>query len=631
MENPKIRPICELIGENFFIPRYQRGYRWGKQEITELLDDILQYHILTSDRENKVSKFYCLQPIVVKRKTWLTKSNETKNGWELIDGQQRLTTLYLIITYLEEIRKKIIFKHIENNSTIFLLDFETREKSKDFFIDKKFTTNIDTSNVDFFHISNAYIIIKEWFSKNGYEIEILNTILKTDYNVSIIWYEAQNETNIEDNSIDLFTRLNDGKIPLTDAELIKALLLQGDRYPSVEERYVKQRLFEIASEWDEIESGLQDEKMWLFLNDTTYHPSSKIEFIFKLLAEKWNVELPIEMKIEKTSKHFEYLVFDRFLLMRRDKFKLNTDLDNDILEPINDIWKEIKDTFSMFCEWYDDHILYHYIGYLLAIDEKNKEKTIKELLQNKEKKKDFIVILKKRIANAIKIKKVKKNENPSDLKKLNEISYGDDNWEIIKILVLFNVETLIRNSKENARFPFHLYKKEKITSIEHIHPQNPDNFDTDEERSIIWLKSHKETLLLLNLKEELNEKVKKIVFIVDILLDKFNIDEFKIVYSDILDLYTEISEITDKEVHTLYNLALVDKDTNSALNNSFFDIKREILKQNKLGKYIPICTQRAFSKYHSSSPQEMIFWSNDDRKSYFGAIETIYNSFIKLL
>jgi hypothetical protein len=78
-------------------------------------------------------------------------------------------------------------------------------------------------------------------------------------------------------------------------------------------------------------------------------------------------------------------------------------------------------------------------------------------------------------------------------------------------------------------------------------------------------------------------------------------------------------------------LALVDKDTNSQLNNSFFDIKREILKENKLGGYIPICTHRAFSKYYSKSPKEMIFWSNEDRQVYFEQIESIYHSFMKLI
>src|SRR5690625_3381506 len=99
-----IKPVYKLLEENFYIPRYQRGYRWGKQEITELLNDLKEYCELISDRENKVSKFYCLQPVVVKEKEWL-KDNETIKGWEVIDGQQRLTTLFLILNYLEPLRK----------------------------------------------------------------------------------------------------------------------------------------------------------------------------------------------------------------------------------------------------------------------------------------------------------------------------------------------------------------------------------------------------------------------------------------------------------------------------------------------------------------------------------------------
>ena len=112
----------------------------------------------------------------------------------------------------------------------------------------------------------------------------------------------------------------------------------------------------------------------------------------------------------------------------------------------------------MFYEWYSDHALYHYIGYLLAIADQNKEKTIRELLKNEENKKDFIKNLKNRIARVINIQKKKKDS--VEFKKLSDLAYGDDDPEIIKILLLFNIETLIRYRKENARFPFHLYKKD---------------------------------------------------------------------------------------------------------------------------------------------------------------------------
>ena len=635
MENPQIRPVGDLLTESFYVPRYQRGYRWGKQEITELLDDILQYHKATENREDKVSKFYCLQPVVVKKKQWQNNKNETFEGWELIDGQQRLTTILLILNYLEDIRKLL-----GSNLNNYTIDFETRENCKVFFEYKTYKSSIDESNVDFYHISQGYEYINEWFLKNPYKLQILNTLLKTEYNVSIIWYEAES-TSLEsdDSSIDLFTRLNEGKIPLTDAELIKALLLQADLYPTSEERFVKQRLFEIASEWDFIEAKLQDERMWLFFNDTSYQPSSKIEFIFKLLADKWNeFEKQSLIKfdlIDGKPKHYEFLVFSKYLAGKRIINLQNKSGEIDLMIPINDIWKEIKDIFSKFNEWYNDHNLYHYLGFLFAT-EKNKDELIRELINLNIEKKSFESNIKTRIGTAIKI--ANKVKETGFVKQLNQIAYNEDNPAIIKILLLFNIYSLIEHQKENARFPFHLFKKEKITSIEHIHPQNPLSLDTDEERAKIWLNNHKLSLNSLRSKQlektnEVDDSIKKIE---DLLgkneqWGKEEKETFKNIFSEIIELYTEISEFKESELHTLYNLALVDKVTNSQLNNSFFDIKGALLKENKLGRYIPFCTQRAFSKFYSNRPNDMIFWNDDDRKAYFNAIEKIYLYFTNLI
>lgn len=634
IENPRIRPVGDLLHENFFVPRYQRGYRWGKQEITELLDDILQYYKATQNRENKVSKFYCLQPVVVRKKEWLNNSKEKTKGWELIDGQQRLTTMLLILNYLEDVRKLL-----SNQLHIYSIDFETRENCKPFFQNKAYKKSVDETNVDFYHISKAYEYIDNWFEKNNHKVEILNTLLKSDYNVSIIWYEAVdiNQDN-DDSSIELFTRLNDGKIPLTDAELIKALLLQADLYPTSEDRFVKQRLFEIATEWDDIEAKLQDEKFWLFLNDTSYQPSSKIEFIFKLLADKWNVvedkegddKRLIEYEtLEGKPKHYEFLVFDKYLANKRAEFLKRSEEGKNGLESVNEIWNEIKEMFSMFYEWYNNHNLFHYIGFLLAT-EKNKEELIRELIDLKLTKTDFEDNIKNRIANSVKINK--KDKETGIIKQLNQISYGEDNQEIIKVLLLFNVDTLVKHKKENAKFPFHLYKKEKITSIEHIHPQNPPSIDADEDRARIWLSQHK--ISLLSMKEiagSNKDEICNVLQQIDELLKSYDKEKFKGLFSQIQELYIEIADFKESELHTLYNLALVDKDTNSQLNNSFFDVKREILKENKLGRYIPICTQRVFSKYYSNRSKEMIFWNNEDRQAYFQAIESVYLSFINLL
>lgn len=633
LENPRIRPVGDLLQENFFVPRYQRGYRWGKQEITELLDDILQYYNATQNRENKVSKFYCLQPVVVKRKEWHNKKKEKIEGWELIDGQQRLTTILLILNYLEEVRKLL-----GSNFSVYSIDFETRENCKTFFDDKTYKLAIDESNVDFYHISKAYEYINQWFITNNHKLEILNTLLKSEYNVSIIWYEAEtDQLSGDDTSIELFTRLNDGKIPLTDAELIKALLLQGDLYPTSEERFVKQRLFEIATEWDDIEANLQDEKIWFFINETSYQPSSKIELIFNLLADKWNgfnAQSLVQYDIEEGKpKHYEFLVFDKYLTNKRTEYSSNKNLELDVLHPINSIWKEIKEMFSTFIDWYNDHNLFHYIGFLLA-NEKKKEEVIRELIDVKLTKTDFENYIKIRIANTVKIKSEIKQDGKKTgvIKKLNQLAYGEDNAEIIKVLLLFNIDTLVKYKKESARFPFHLYKKEKITSIEHIHPQNPPSIDTDEVKAKTWLANHKISLVdFRNIDEKNVNKIDNTLLKVDKLLTKYDKEVFKNVFTEIIELYTEISDFKENELHTLYNLALVDKDTNSQLNNSFFDIKREILKENNTGRYIPICTQRAFSKFYSKSPNDMIFWNSADRVAYYNAIEVVYLSFINLI
>lgn len=628
IENPRIRPVGELLQENFFVPRYQRGYRWGKQEITELLDDVLQYYSATQNRENRVSKFYCLQPVVVKRKNWLNNSEE-KEGWELIDGQQRLTTILLILNYLEDVRQ--LLGGILN---IYTIDFETRENCKVFFEDKIYKSSIDETNVDYYHISQGYEFIHQWFLKNTSKLEILNTFLRTEYNVSIIWYEAEsNNQDSDDSSIDLFTRLNEGKIPLTDAELIRALLLQADLYPSSEERFVRQRLFEIASEWDSIEAKLQDEKMWLFINDISYQPSSKIEFIFKLLADKWNdFEKQSLVKydlVDGKPKHYEFLVFSHYLANKRTENLQNNSAEIDLMLPVNGIWKEIKEMFSKFYEWYNDHNLYHYLGFLFATD-KDKDELIRELINLKIDKEHFESFVKVKIGNAIKI--TSKDKETGFIKQLNQIAYNEDNPSIIKMLLLFNVNTLVDYKKESARFPFHLFKKERITSIEHIHPQNPPSLDTDEDRARIWLNNHK--LSLISFKTKLKNKKEIIdaaIIKIDNLLGKYDKEAFKNIFSEIIEIYSEISDFKENELHTLYNLALVDKDTNSQFSNSFFDIKRELLKENKLGRYMPICTQRAFFKFYSNKPNDMIFWNDDDRTAYFNAIEKVYLSFTNLI
>ena len=85
-----LRQLCENE-EVFYIPSYQRGYKWGKYEIEALLNDILDYS------ESKDGEFYCLQPLVVRR-------DSDERHWRVVDGQQRL---FISCFNLYMIRRKL--------------------------------------------------------------------------------------------------------------------------------------------------------------------------------------------------------------------------------------------------------------------------------------------------------------------------------------------------------------------------------------------------------------------------------------------------------------------------------------------------------------------------------------------
>ena len=223
-ESLKILSVGDIAG-NFFVPSYQRGYRWTKHEVGQLLDDI---------RASNGATYY-LQPVVVK--------GRDDGSWELVDGQQRLTTLYLIFHYLRA-------SHLPTAATNYSITYQTREGSKAY-LDELNEADADR-NIDFFHMFGAYQCIEAWFAqfehRTTHEATRLYGFLFDS--VKVLWYEAPKEVD----SRDLFTRLNVGRIPLTDAELVKALLLSHGQAGVGQ----TDRALEIAAHWDGIEVIRED-------------------------------------------------------------------------------------------------------------------------------------------------------------------------------------------------------------------------------------------------------------------------------------------------------------------------------------------------------------------------------------
>ena len=115
----------------FWIPAYQRGYRWKPLQVTQLLDDVWEF-IQNSEGGNRQA-FYCLQPLVIKE--------HADGRYEVVDGQQRLTTIYILLTYLKDMMSML-------QKTRFEITFETRNETNEPFL-SEIDLNRAEENVDF--------------------------------------------------------------------------------------------------------------------------------------------------------------------------------------------------------------------------------------------------------------------------------------------------------------------------------------------------------------------------------------------------------------------------------------------------------------------------------------------------
>jgi uncharacterized protein with ParB-like and HNH nuclease domain len=559
--NSEIKLETKLVGDitgNFFVPSYQRGYRWGKEEVTRLLEDIY----------SNGSKTYCLQPVVVRKDS---------DRFELIDGQQRLTTLFILLQYIKrEYKPRISLKYE--------LSYETRSNSADYL------NNIDErladSNIDFYHIFHAYKAIDDWFSNQSDSVvaadDIYGYLVKY---VKIIWYEVGES----EDAISLFTRLNIGKIPLTNAELVKAVFLSKDTGNRID----KEKQEEISLQWDNMEKELHNNSLWCFLtNKSNEDYQTRIDLVLDLISNK-----PADSK----EIYYTFFEFDK---MRQS-------------ESLEDIWRRIQKTFLVLKDWHENHELYHKIGYLIA----SETLTLQKIFDlSKGKTKDaFRDLLDEFIRNSIKIE-----GNYSDL----SYEKPSDQKKITTLLLLFNVESVRKNGAHSQWFPFDKYKYGKggkVTwSLEHIHAQHSEGLRTQEMwkewltlhiPSVKSVRDHSDELIGL-----MNDAIAK---------DKLERQEFDAIQQKVVDLLSVKGNT--EYLHSIANMALLSTGDNAALNNSTFDVKRnEIIKMDKAGQYIPFCTRMVFLKYYTTSTDNQLhFWGHADRVAYVDAINTVLANYLE--
>lgn len=547
----------KLVGDisgQFYVPRYQRGYRWGTAEVERLLSDIW---------ESK-GEPYSLQPVVVKRRS--------ENEWELVDGQQRLTTLYLIVLYMQR-------EGLQNVGPTYSMAYETRSGSQSYL--QELDPDRSHSNIDYFHIFGAYECICTWFRNHGHRRQhVANKFYGYLFeSVRVIWYEAPHELD----STTLFTRLNVGRIPLTDAELVKALLLSRSRGGPGE----TDRAHEIAAQWDGIERDLRGPDVWAFVAGASAEDCpTRITLLLDTLAGGPSGR--------------ERPLFHTFDTLRQR-------IDQSSPE---EMWNQVVDLHALVQGWYDNRHLYHKIGYLVAVGHSFSD--LVALAKDKTKS-GFEAHLDECIRATLEL-------TPSGV---SELSYETDahKEKCSRVLLLMNVETVRHMEHSSERYSFRLHRSDSW-SLEHIHAQNAETL-TKAEQWKEWLRLHGDALATLpNVDEERRDALTAKIEAVS---DDIGREAFHSLAREVTDLFTlgdESGQAALHSVHSISNLALLSSGDNSALGNSVFEVKRRrILELDRRGAYIPVCTRHVFLKYFTdANAQQIHFWGTQDRENYLAAM-----------
>lgn len=589
-KNNDIIPISDLFGDNFMIPTYQRGYRWTRAQIEDLMNDLKEF----AEPKNHNEGYYCLQPLVVR---------EDNNVYRVIDGQQRLTTIWILLLCLD---------NKENNKETFRLRYERNDKLTEILdisfcnyepydgapllksnISKKaiqkwndyverqfhiFSKTEGNNNVESFHLFASWLFINNWLKDN------INALPKHIFqDICVIWHEVK---GIEE-EIKAFQNLNSGKIPLTNAELIKALFLSSYGIQNGGNQ-LRQEL--IAEEFDMVERQLRRDDFWYFLNERGEKPTSCISFIFNLMQELDDNRLYEGQDLRN------YLFF-------RDK--INS------LKSASKTWEQVMDIFHILEGWYNNPEIYNLIGFLRA---KN-NRSIKVIFQAYLKCKtidEFRNYLLYRCLETIswydeKLKKQREEDVIAYLK--NNFRFDDNKERAWNLLLLINVLTLNLESPEGkdhkrtiSKFAFSDFHNCEW-NIEHISPQNPVRssamtFPSVDDASLPPIGA--------KLREIEDERIKN------------KIDPYVAVLTD------SIMEIS--------NLTFLTDHINKSIGNKNYDEKRDcvILKQSQ-GFYLPPSSLMIFTKgYTTRKNQEKElkdkknnYWSDYDREAYLHKIKDI--------
>jgi uncharacterized protein with ParB-like and HNH nuclease domain len=535
----------------YHIPAYQRGYKWASTKngaVTILLNDLWNAFLGFEDQEKKE---YYLQYITVKK-----VRVEHRNCLEVIDGQQRLTTLSILLAVLSIKLEQV---NISKNK----LDYAIRDN---FFNDYVYqpqvlndllsstwndiSQNKELNKQDLFYIYAALQKCDSFFINKPKLDAFYNYLIS---HVKIIVNSVEN--HIESETV--FKNLNSNKVPLTEAELIKGLLITKiGRQHSNSFKEVMEIRSNVGKYWDELSSWANKGVIKSFYFNNTKDAIQELLKLTAISLEKGDI------LIDKLGSVKDFPLFN-FLLEH-----------NNYIETFNKL-KAIKNTLD---DWYHNTEIYNFLGYLRFAKNSghNNLEFLKELL-GKETKSETISFLKE-----------KKDLLLNDLD-LSDLTYGDTPDSLHRVLLALNV---FIEGQDKIRFNFYEFEQQKW-SLEHIFPQTPEG-----KKNV--LKPRDIDAIKNILGDSISEEVEYVLT-----LETRTDEQKQIYYKALQDHYA---------LNGIGNMCLLSGSDNSSNGNKFFNEKRSnMLERIQIGSFVPKHTFDVFSKmFLGANIAQMNLWSIED-------------------
>ena len=560
----------ELTGY-YNIPEYQRGYKWNEANIVALLNDIEKFRQETGNAE---ATFYCLQNITLVK-------NTNANCFHVVDGQQRLTTLLILLSFLQH----------ETDSTPLLLEnklqYSIRPETHEFITKQVLTGHIWEKETvperkDQYYIREVARSIQAWFKENtatdkGKFLEILLSRVKLIVNV------------VDDKEEKIFSSLNGGKVNLDGADLLRAILMTR----AAKEKYHGTSATSEVREF-RIRMGMELDLMNLWFGKTADY--------FKQFISDQTIGMARINRFDFTTLPINLLYLLYYEYRKNAKESLNFSFfeygKNSNGNPDDDRWEmylELQEMYAILQRWYNDKELYHYLGFLFfnfkAQTPFRDIYTQWKALNSRDK---FLKNIKHTIATRMLDRYLEETEKAAPdyqkcLKTMTEaISDFRENWynndkELYQILILLDIFRIL-DSKSIKKLPTDYFTRKSGQK------------DGEDKEHILSQTPRKDNGEIATIKTDWERFAQS--------------EDFKDIRSQMQDILNHSdAELTEQELIQLQNLlnsaglnsignmALLDLRINRSYGNADYTHKRTIIFQEYMNqKYVRPHTLAVFMK-----------------------------------